>query len=228
MNLNDYYSRSLTEAKTTSIKGHILESNDKFIIIEPCFCVHHDPPNNPCKCMESTKLIIDKSDIIGDIVTVTSEEKETLSSFLVNVDANIIREEQTIVKASNLGAIAFPIGPIIALLCKLYPEHCKGKGEDKKVMALSSLSHNMPIGIPDTIKDYLCKVFPEFCRGKGDGKPGDGVVYIAPAVLYGLFTFAGFLGAKIIDALDEDCTTTTTESVGSDGTRTTTTVKTCK
>lgn len=135
MNTNDYYSKRLSRAKTVSIKGHILESNDKFIVIIPCFCVHHDPPNHPCPCMQETKLIIERSDIVGEITTVTSEDKETLSSFLVNTDAHIIREESATIRASQLEASfitpPLPLGPILNLFCRLYPDLCKKGDHDK-------------------------------------------------------------------------------------------------
>jgi hypothetical protein len=186
MNSNDYYQKSLTEAKTKPIKGHILESNDKYIIVIPCFCVHHDPPNNPCPSMESTKLIIDKSDIVGEIVTIESNEKNKLSTFQVKIDANLIREEKTIVKASSLGLIFFP-----------------------------------PILLPP-IMDYLCKKFPEYCKKEEGDKP-DIVAWISA-----LIAGAVYLGGKLIEALDEDCTTTTTTAVGANGETVTTTVKSCK
>lgn len=126
MNLNDYYSKSLTEANTTSLKGHILESNDTYIIMQPCFCVHHDPPQHKCDCVENSKLIVLKSDIVSNILTIESNEKDKLSTFQVKRDAIIIKEQQTNVKASNLNAFIYPpLGPIIAALCKKYPKLCK-------------------------------------------------------------------------------------------------------
>nr|WP_321227698.1 hypothetical protein [uncultured Psychroserpens sp.] len=166
MNLNDYYSRSLTEAKTTSIKGRILESTDKYIVVIWCNCVHHDPPNHPCKCMEGTKLIIDKSDIVGDIVTIESNEKDKLSEFLVKSDANIIREEKTVVKANNFMPVFLPIlGPFIADFCRRHPEHCKGKdpkdpGVTHFIPVLAGILGGMAAGF---LADRVIDIFDKDC-----------------------------------------------------------------
>ena len=199
MNLNDDYSRSLTEAKTTSIKGRILESNDKYIIVTWCNCVQHDPPDNPCPCYEDTKLIIDKSDIVGDIVTIESQEKDKLSEFRVKSDANIIREEKTVVKANSIiGVLTLPIG--VGLLCKKFPQLCKDK-EGMIKLAMSTLNTNGIIGYPDPFKDILCKLLPEYCRGKGDGKDDEeGVLYFG--FLVGVV--AGLVLSKVIDKVIEE------------------------
>lgn len=116
MNVDEFTTKRMEEAHTISLKGRILDSNlDGIIVLLPCFCVH-DSPDHPCRCTD-IKILINKKDILGDVVRLDKKSCEGENLFRVSVerDANLLVEQTSSVKAENVLSLskvnAFPKPP---------------------------------------------------------------------------------------------------------------------
>lgn len=205
MKLDDLNKEKLMDARTISIVGRIIEGNKgDYIMIKPCFCSKSSSKDMHI-CNDSLKLLIHKSDIIGEIETNIKSLKEKdkkLSKVVVNKNSNVVLEYSSHAKVAQIfGQEPFISPEIMEHLCYLFPFACK-KSKDRPPI---------PRPLPeDTIMPYIL--------GAGWG----------PA----LGMLVGFGVGLIKDALDDDCTTVkeVSESTGPNGEKIITTriVKTCK